>query len=351
MGLSKTALRKIRHMLTQEHPGDKIAFVPNHKKITTATKVLYMLDADDNTNPSRSCIVDLIQEINYRGEVKVNGLGSTNIDMALINYNPNDMDKGIMSLNKFVKYSDTETVSATKDSSLFEKLTSRRWDGEDLMGKFKVTDQMRGLTNPNAATQLNSKDSDTIGQFLLAAFSVIVGRFINKNDVPRGKNVGAILVDQTGKLLSWGLNTTDVNSTFHAEVNTIQSFIKNGGQLNDLQTGYLFSTHQPCAMCSGMIKHVSGGQLKVHYAVTDQTVQQNFLTENTDMFHYDMLSGFGEVINAPLNESSTKCTYKNDVEELVNAKLKKLPEHCNMGDVNDRIILHLQPFLNAKGYI
>lgn len=352
MALSKTTMRKIRYMLTQKHQGKKIVFIPNDKKLTSATKVLYMIDAEDNTNPSRSCVVDLIQEINYRGVVKVNGLGKGTVETALINYILNDMDKGIMSLNKFKEYTDTETVQAEENSSLIEQLTSTRWgNSENLLAKFKITNSLIGTSNPNAATELSSKDSSTIGQFLLAAFSVIVGRFTNKNDIPAGKNVGAILVNQSGKLLSWGLNTTDVNSTFHAEVNTIQAFIKNGGQVSDLNNGYLFSTHQPCAMCSGMIKKVGGGNIKVHYALTDQTVVQNFLTENTDMFHYNMQNGFGEAINAPLNESSNKCTYKNTVDELVTAKLKKLPENCDTDDVNDRIILHLLPFLNAKGEI
>jgi tRNA(adenine34) deaminase len=67
--------------------------------------------------------------------------------------------------------------------------------------------------------------------------------------------VGAIIVfEETviGKGIESGKSTGDI--TNHAEILAIRDAINNG-HLNNLQQAELFTTHEPCIMCSYLIRH------------------------------------------------------------------------------------------------
>jgi tRNA(adenine34) deaminase len=67
--------------------------------------------------------------------------------------------------------------------------------------------------------------------------------------------VGAIIVfEETviGKGIESGKSTGDI--TNHAEILAIRDAINNG-HLNNLQQAKMFTTHEPCIMCSYLIRH------------------------------------------------------------------------------------------------
>lgn len=75
------------------------------------------------------------------------------------------------------------------------------------------------------------------------------------------RKIAALLVDENGQLLAWGLNSNSKNKTLHAEVNLVQSYVLKTG--NKIPLGAkLYSTHKPCRMCAGMIYEFSNERKK-----------------------------------------------------------------------------------------
>ncbi|TQF68054.1 Bd3614 family nucleic acid deaminase [Pseudoalteromonas luteoviolacea] len=89
--------------------------------------------------------------------------------------------------------------------------------------------------------------------------------------IPNGKSVAALIVDSTGCIKSWAVNTSNLNDTYHAEINAMQSYIARYGQPTNKGKLFLYSTHQPCDMCQGMIIQFGEGELKAYYANKDST--------------------------------------------------------------------------------
>lgn len=77
--------------------------------------------------------------------------------------------------------------------------------------------------------------------------------------IPRGavlhdydRPIAAILVDSTGQVLDFGVNSNHINKTLHAEVNLLQRYYQKHG--HQLPSGSrIYVTHKPCKMCAGMI--------------------------------------------------------------------------------------------------
>lgn len=71
----------------------------------------------------------------------------------------------------------------------------------------------------------------------------------------RGHNIGSILVDSQNRPLFWARNSVTVtnNATQHGEVRLIQAFLNCQG-VGKYMSGYtIYTTLEPCAMCTGMI--------------------------------------------------------------------------------------------------
>lgn len=87
--------------------------------------------------------------------------------------------------------------------------------------------------------------------YMMAAFALIEGRSVRERH--EGHNIGAVLVSREGQILSWGLNQSNLNQIFHAELNALQACWKHVGLIP--AGSVLFTTLQPCCMCAGMIVH------------------------------------------------------------------------------------------------
>jgi tRNA(adenine34) deaminase len=71
----------------------------------------------------------------------------------------------------------------------------------------------------------------------------------------RGHNIGSILVDKNSVPVFWARNSVTVldDSSQHGEVRTIQSFLNCPG-VGRYVNGYsVYTTLEPCAMCTGMM--------------------------------------------------------------------------------------------------
>lgn len=86
----------------------------------------------------------------------------------------------------------------------------------------------------------------------------------------RGYNICATLVDNKGKIIGSGLNSTwqDMNRTHHAEMNLIQNYLdKHPEQKGGLENFSIYTSLEPCAMCSGTI--LQTGIAKIMYGIDD----------------------------------------------------------------------------------
>lgn len=92
-----------------------------------------------------------------------------------------------------------------------------------------------------------------------------------------GQRIGSILADSEGNIVGWGFNTNKENATRHGEVNLIVQHMHTEKELP--VGGTLYTTLEPCEMCSGMIvravKH--GTPFRVIYGQRDANVHATAL--------------------------------------------------------------------------
>ncbi len=128
--------------------------------------------------------------------------------------------------------------------------------------------------------QKYSMESDTIQKELDEIYSLFAYSLVFKDWQPdsiprnkrRGYNIGTILVDPDNNVVHWGVNCVNItnNSTQHGEVRAIMSYL-DSLKLYNLKGFTLYTTLEPCAMCSGMmtmtnIKRVVYGQNDVDFS-------------------------------------------------------------------------------------
>lgn len=105
--------------------------------------------------------------------------------------------------------------------------------------------------------------------YMAAAF-----RILRAKQFPGGREgVAAILVDATGKILSWGLKNP-AHPALHGETTALLGY---GGDLP--ANVRMYTTLKPCKMCAGWITTLSGGGHGVFYGQNDPTSA----AENTDL--------------------------------------------------------------------
>lgn len=125
-----------------------------------------------------------------------------------------------------------------------------------------------------------SVEGDSVQTELDEIYSLLAYSLVYKDWQPesvprnerRGYNIGTILVNENNEVVHWGLNcinSTD-NATQHGEVRAITSYLDSLRSFN-LKGFTLYTTLEPCAMCSGMatmtnIARVVYGQKDVDFS-------------------------------------------------------------------------------------
>jgi tRNA(adenine34) deaminase len=72
----------------------------------------------------------------------------------------------------------------------------------------------------------------------------------------RGHNIGSVLVDPAGNVVFWARNCNAItrDSSQHGEVRLMRAYLANrGGDGSDLEGYTIYTTLEPCAMCTGMM--------------------------------------------------------------------------------------------------
>jgi tRNA(Arg) A34 adenosine deaminase TadA len=86
--------------------------------------------------------------------------------------------------------------------------------------------------------------------------------------IERGHNIGSVLVDPTGQVVFWARNCNAItnDASQHGEVRLMRSYLANTPATKYLDGYTIYTTLEPCAMCSGMM-----ALTKVKRAVYGQT--------------------------------------------------------------------------------
>jgi tRNA(Arg) A34 adenosine deaminase TadA len=90
---------------------------------------------------------------------------------------------------------------------------------------------------------------------MLLAYAVVLKNWQTNNTNPqRGHNIGSVLVDRKGKVVFWARNCNKItgNGTEHGEVRLIRNYLAKV-QTYNLKHHTVYTTLEPCAMCSGMM--------------------------------------------------------------------------------------------------
>jgi tRNA(adenine34) deaminase len=90
--------------------------------------------------------------------------------------------------------------------------------------------------------------------YMLLAYSVVLKDWQQKGAKQRGHNIGSILVDQNGKVVFWARNSNMVtgNGTQHGEVRLMIGYLDKVKSYS-LKGYTIYTSLEPCAMCSGMM--------------------------------------------------------------------------------------------------
>jgi len=91
--------------------------------------------------------------------------------------------------------------------------------------------------------------------YMLLAYAIVLKDWqTDSSDPARGHNIGSILVDGAGKVVFWARNANKItgNGTQHGEVRLIRNYLTNV-KTYDLKDHVVYTTLEPCAMCSGMM--------------------------------------------------------------------------------------------------
>jgi tRNA(Arg) A34 adenosine deaminase TadA len=111
--------------------------------------------------------------------------------------------------------------------------------------------------------------------FSLAAYTIVYKNWQERGSSnPRGHNIGGILVDPNNNPVAWNLNSVGItnNSTQHGEIRLMQHYIESSNN-KYLENYTIFTTLEPCIMCSGMMSLAKVG--RVVYGQTDENYPDN----------------------------------------------------------------------------
>ena len=260
--LNYEQIKKLARYLRQTSPDIAIAQQDN--------EVYYSrLHAPDNAPLSH--IVNLIQVLNTHGYM---GYG-TFLKHSYVYHTgkANGMDKGMASMNNIV-LKDLDRKAPDRDFDPTEEHRNLKLIEVPDDGRFLPYSQfqMPALTPLSIGAMGGSSQSlDEFNRiYMMTAFALVTHRFVHESS--NDANIGAILVSPTGTITACALNTKEYNSTFHAEVNLMQSvYFNNQSVLKNLKGFRIYTTLKPCRMCAAMIHHVGDGAINVIYGQEDNS--------------------------------------------------------------------------------
>lgn len=92
------------------------------------------------------------------------------------------------------------------------------------------------------------------------------------------RDIACLLVDKSGDLLSYGINTNSRNKTLHAEINMVQKFFNEKGKKIP-EGSEIITTRKPCPMCAAMIYDwcENPESLKIYFAEEDKSSRRTVL--------------------------------------------------------------------------
>jgi len=157
----------------------------------------------------------------------------------------------------------------------------------------------------------NSAKAEREAIFSLGAYVVVYKNWQTKiSDPKRGHNIGSILVNKDNIPVAWARNSIAKynDGTQHGEVRVIQQYIDEA-DIEVLDGYIIYTTLEPCIMCSGMMSMV-----KVKDTVYGQTDGDTLRT------------GYGRAIERiKLDSSSLKNGYKPYPRAPETSKFSELP--------------------------
>lgn len=122
--------------------------------------------------------------------------------------------------------------------------------------------------------------------FSLLAYAVVLADWQTTNSKPkRGHNIGAVLVDDQGQIVSWARNCNAItgNGTQHGEVRLMIGYLDKVRSY-DLKGHTVYTSLEPCAQCSGMmiqqsVKRTVYGQTDPDFGKAMERLQYNSLPD------------------------------------------------------------------------
>ena len=122
----------------------------------------------------------------------------------------------------------------------------------------KLNTEKSKYTHVSASVDSVSPEQKELDSFYsLMAYAVVNKEWQDniKQDSSRGYNIGSVLVDNDKYVVNWARNSVNstMNETQHGEVRLIQSYLDSIHSFS-LKGFSIYSTLEPCAMCSGMMK-------------------------------------------------------------------------------------------------
>lgn len=112
------------------------------------------------------------------------------------------------------------------------------------IGAFDLVQQLK---TPEAKDEFFS----LLAQELVYRLRGRVERSVRDDQV--GHNIGSVMVDSAWRVVGWSVNTNHLNGTFHGETNLVQAN-ESHGQKALPKGGTMYTSLEPCEMCSGVIR-------------------------------------------------------------------------------------------------
>ena len=125
---------------------------------------------------------------------------------------------------------------------------------------------------------------------------------------PAGRRIGCVLVDANDNLLAAGVNSANHHMTLHGETTLMTAYVTANNQLPNHCR--LYTTLEPCHMCSGMLYDTAfGHNIRVYYGQNDPSIVNSVLSRMQKQFELPVGSDIvGDVINVGIDRAIPRLT-------------------------------------------